>query len=130
MQTLLPSCPCEVWEKGGSDLKKQTPSYCAGLWSPLEVKSLSSAEAPTENSNKNKRTVIIYRPGEGGGENFRGSHLILGEQKGDQSQLRNQKRESLKTLKGFKGATTQIYLENEDKGGDRESHQKVITGVS
>ena len=32
----------------------------------FEVKSLSSAEAPTEYSNKNKRTVIIYRPGGGG----------------------------------------------------------------
>ena len=60
------SCPCEVWEKGGSDLKKQTPSYCAGLWSPLEVKFLSSAGASTEYSNKNKRPVIIYRLGEGG----------------------------------------------------------------
>ena len=57
MQTLLPSCPFEDWEKGGSDLKKQSPSYCAGLWSPLEVKSLSSAGAPTEYSNKNNVSV-------------------------------------------------------------------------
>ena len=85
MQTLLPSCPCEVWEKGGSDLRKQTPSYCAGLWSPLEVKSLSSAGAPTEYSNKNKRPVIIYRLREGGGggaDDFRGDDLIFGRTKG------------------------------------------------
>ena len=83
MQTLLPSCLREVWEKAGSDLKKQTPSYCAGLWSPLEIKSLSSAGAPTEYSNKNKRPVIIYRLGEGGGgaEDFRGDDLIFGRTK-------------------------------------------------
>ena len=39
--------------------KNKMPSYCAGLWSPLEVKSLSSAGAPTEYSNKNKGPVII-----------------------------------------------------------------------
>ena len=90
-----------------------------------------SAGAPTEYSNKNKRPVIIYRLGEGGERRILGGITwFLGEQKGDQSQLRNQKGESLKTLKGFKGGTTQIYLENEDKGGDRESHQKVITGFS
>lgn len=79
---LLPSCPCEVWAKGGY-LKKQTPSYCAGLWSPLEVKSLSSAGAPTEYSNKNKRPVIIYRLEErGGAEDFRGDDLIFERTKG------------------------------------------------
>ena len=57
--------------------------YCAGLWSPLEVKSLSSAGAPTEYSNKNKRPVIFYRLGGGGGaEDFRGDHLIFGRTKG------------------------------------------------
>ena len=63
--------------------KKKKPSYCAGLWSPLEVKSLSSAEAPTEYSNKNNRPVIIYRLGGGrGGDDFRGDHLIFGRTKG------------------------------------------------
>ena len=36
---------------------------------------------------------------------------------GDQSQLRTQKEGSLKTLEGFRGGTTQIFLENEDMGG-------------
>ena len=36
---------------------------------------------------------------------------------GDQSQLRTQKEGSLKTLEGFRGGTTHIFLENEDMGG-------------
>ena len=37
---------------------------------------------------------------------------------------------SLKTLEGFREGTTQICLENEDKGGgeDRESHQTFLGG--
>ena len=37
----------------------------------------------------------------------------MGEQKGDQSQLRTQKGASLKPLEGFRGGTTQIRLEND-----------------
>ena len=44
----------------------------------------------------------------------------------------NLKGGSLKTLEGFKGRTTQICLENEDggRGGDRESHQKLLGGIT
>ena len=42
---------------------------------------------------------------------------------GDQSQLRTQKEGSLKTLEGFRGGTTQIFLENEDMGGGRGSRK-------
>ena len=45
----------------------------------------------------------------------------MGEQKGG----------SLETLEGFSGVTTQICLEKEDMGGgDRESHQKLLGGVT
>ena len=37
---------------------------------------------------------------------------------------------SLKTLEGFRGGTTQICLENEDMCGDRESHQKLLGGIT
>ena len=56
---------------------------------------------------------------------------------GDQSQLRTQKEGSLKTLEGFRGGTTQIFLENEDMGGGggsrkssnviREDHFSEVT---
>ena len=55
---------------------------------------------------------------------------------GDQSQLRTQKEGSLKTLEGFRGGTTQIFLENEDMGGEgsrkssnviREDHFSEVT---
>ena len=50
---------------------------------------------------------------------------------GDQSQLRTQKEGSLKTLEGFRGGTTQIFLENEDMGGgDRESHQMLLGRIT
>ena len=57
-----------------------------------------------------KGPVIIYRLGGGG------------DKRGDQSKLRTQKGRSLKTLEGFRGGTTQIWLENEDMvGGSRKS---------
>ena len=41
---------------------------------------------------------------------------------------------SLKTLEGFREGTTQICLENEDKGRgggeDRESHQTFLGGIT
>ena len=118
MQTLLPSCPCEVWEKGGSDLKKQTPSYCAGLWSPLEVKFLSSAGAPTEYSNKNKRPVIIYRLGEGGERRILGGMTwFLGEQKGGSVVTEKPNGGISENFGRIQRGTTQTYLENEDMGG-------------
>ena len=51
---------------------------------------------------------------------------------GDQSQLRTQKEGSLKTLEGFRGGTTQIFLENEDMGGggDRESPQMLLGRIT
>ena len=37
----------------------------------------------------------------------------------------------MKTLEGFRGGTTQICLENEDMcEGDRESHQKLLEGIT
>ena len=45
----------------------------------------------------------------------------------------NPKGGSLKSLEGFRGGTTQIRLENEDKregGGDRESHQKLLGRIT
>ena len=37
----------------------------------------------------------------------------------------------LKTLAGFRGGTTQICLKNEDVGGgDPESHQKLLGGIT
>ena len=43
--------------------------------------------------------------------------------------MRTQKGEWLKTLAGFGGGTTQICLENE-VGGDRESHQMLLEGIT
>ena len=70
-----------------------------------------------------------------GGEDFRGDHLILGRKKGgNQSQLVIQKGESLKNLEGFRGGTTQIWLENkgmgEGRGGDRENGQKLLGAIT
>ena len=38
----------------------------------------------------------------------------------------------MKTLEGFRGETAQIFLENKDMGGggDRESHQKLLGGIT
>ena len=39
----------------------------------------------------------------------------------------------MKTLEAFRGGTTQICLENEDMvggGGDRESHQMLLGGIT
>ena len=66
----------------------------------------------------------------GRGEEIRGDHFIFGRTKGGISP----KGGSLKTLEGFKGGTTQICLENKDMwgggGGDRESHQKLLGGIT
>ena len=65
----------------------------------------------------------------GGGEEIRGDHFIFGRTKGGISP----KGGSLKTLEGFKEGTTQICLENKDMwggGGDRESHQKLLGGIT
>ena len=37
----------------------------------------------------------------------------------------------MKTLEAFRGGTTQMCLENEDMvGGDRESHQMLLGGIT
>ena len=36
----------------------------------------------------------------------------------------------MKTLEGFRRGTTQICLENEDMGEDRESHQMLLGGIT
>ena len=59
-----------------------------------------------------KGLVIIYPLGRR--ENFRGDHLIVGEQKEGSVVTENPKGGSLKTLEGFRAWTTQICLENED----------------
>ena len=51
-----------------------------------------------------------------------------GGQRGDQSKLRTQKGRSLKTLEGFRGGTTQIWLENEDMVGGSRKSSNVIMG--
>ena len=54
--------------------------------------------------------------------------------KGGSVVTENPKGGSLKSLEGFRGGTTQIRLENEDKkgggGGDRESHQKLLGRIT
>ena len=66
-----------------------------------------------------------------------GGHLIFRRTKGGSARNWEPKRgESLKTLEGFGGGTTQICLENEDIGGgggggeDRESHQMLLGGIT
>ena len=62
-------------------------------------------------------------------ENKRGG----GGGKGGSVVTENPKGGSLKSLEGFRGGTTQIRLENEDKrggGGDRESHQKLLGRIT
>ena len=56
-----------------------------------------------------KGLVIIYRLG-GGTENFRGDHLILGEQKGESDVTENPKGGIAENFEGFRGGTTQICL--------------------
>ena len=56
---------------------------------------------------------------------------FLGEQKGGSVVTENPKGGSLKTSRGFRVGITQICLENEDRGrGDRESHQKLLGGIT
>ena len=56
---------------------------------------------------------------------------FLGEQKGGSVVTENPKGGIIETLEGFKGGTTKIRLENEDMGGgDRESHQMLLGGIT
>ena len=75
---------------------------------------------------RDRSLFITWRWGRG--EDFSGITWFLGEQKGGQPLLRTQKGESLKTLEGFRGGTTQVCLENEDVVGGRESHQTFLGG--
>ena len=52
--------------------------------------------------------------------------------KGGSVVTENPKGGSLQSLERFRGGTTQIRLENEDKrgGGDRESHQKLLRRIT
>ena len=55
---------------------------------------------------------------------------FFGEQKEGSVVTENPKGGIIETLEGFKGGTTQIRLENEDMGGDRESHQMLLGGIT
>ena len=67
-----------------------------------------------------KEALLENKRGGGGG---RGGSVVTENPKGG----------SLKSLEGFRGGTTQIRLENEDKkgrGGNRESHQKLLGRIT
>ena len=62
--------------------------------------------------------VIIYRLGGGGAEDFRGITWFLGEQKGGSVVTENPK-----------GGITENFGKLRH-GGDRESHQKLLGGIT
>ena len=89
-----------------------------GNWAKLPFAKTSGTVTGKRANKWAKGPVIIYPLGGGG------------DKRGDQSKLRTQKGRSLKTLEGFRGGTTQIWLENEDMVGDRESHQMLLGGIT
>ena len=77
-----------------------------------------------------KGPVIIYRQGGGGGGFWGGITLLVGEQKGGSFVTENPKEGITENFGRIQRGTTQICLENGDMGGNRESHQMLLGGVT
>ena len=85
-----------------------------GNWAKLPFAKTSRTVTGTRANKWAQGPVIIYHLGGGG------------DKRGDQSKLRTQKGRSLKTLEGFRGGITQIWLENEDMVGGSQKSSNVI----
>ena len=78
-----------------------------------------------------KGRSLFIAGGEGGGRGFWGGITrFVGEQKGGSFVTENPKEGITENFGRIQRGTTQICLENGDMGGNRESHQMLLGGVT
>ena len=75
--------------------------------------------------------VIIYRLGGRGAEDFRGITWFLGEQKGGSAVTENPKGRITENFGRIQGGPLKFVWKIKSwGGGDRESHQKLLGGIT